>query len=90
MTLAPTWTCHGPRSEAGDKDTRVANAFGKYEDMKAGQRIKTTIGRIIFNDSFPEDYPFLNYQMNKKESVVWSRTSRTVIRWPTCRRSWTA
>ena len=49
------------------KDTRVANAFGKYEDMKAGQRIHTTIGRIIFNDSFPEDYPFLNYQMNKKE-----------------------
>ena len=49
------------------KDTRVANAFGKFEDMKAGQRIKTTIGRIIFNDSFPEDYPFLNYQMNKKE-----------------------
>ena len=49
------------------KDTRVANAFGKFEDMKAGQRIQTTIGRIIFNDSFPEDYPFLNYQMNKKE-----------------------
>ena len=49
------------------KDTRVANAFGKFEDMKAGQRIHTTIGRIIFNDSFPEDYPFLNYQMNKKE-----------------------
>ena len=49
------------------KDTKVASAFGKFEDCKAGQRIQTTIGRIIFNDSFPEDYPFLNYQMNKKE-----------------------
>ena len=49
------------------RDTQVATAFGVYEDCKAGQRISTTIGRIIFNDSFPEDYPFLNYQMNKKE-----------------------
>ena len=72
------------------KDTRVANAFGKFEDMKAGQRIHTTIGRIIFNDSFPEDYPFLNYQMNKKEigRLVEDVTNR--YPWPTCRRSWTA
>ncbi len=48
-------------------DTQVATAFGQYDDCKAGDRICTTIGRIIFNDSFPEDYPFLNYQMNKKE-----------------------
>ena len=48
-------------------DTQVATAFGQYENCKAGDRICTTIGRIIFNDSFPEDYPFLNYQMNKKE-----------------------
>ncbi len=49
------------------RDTQVSSSFGVYEDCKAGQRIDTTIGRIIFNDSFPEDYPFLNYQMNKKE-----------------------
>ncbi len=48
-------------------DTQVATAFGQYDNCKAGDRICTTIGRIIFNDSFPEDYPFLNYQMNKKE-----------------------
>ncbi len=48
-------------------DTQVAEAYGEYRDCKAGERICTTIGRIIFNDSFPEDYPFLNYQMNKKE-----------------------
>ncbi len=49
------------------RDTQVASAFNEFEECKAGQRIDTTIGRIIFNDSFPEDYPFLNYQMNKKE-----------------------
>jgi DNA-directed RNA polymerase subunit beta' len=49
------------------RDTQVASAFNQFEEFKAGQRIDTTIGRIIFNDSFPEDYPFLNYQMNKKE-----------------------
>ena len=50
-----------------DKDTKVATAFGEFEDRKAGERIETTVGRIIFNDVLPEDYPFLNYEMNKKE-----------------------
>ena len=49
------------------KDTQVATAFGVFEEHKAGERIDTTIGRIIFNEVFPDDYPFLNYQMNKKE-----------------------
>ena len=49
------------------KDTQVATAFHTYEDHKAGTRLETTIGRIIFNNVFPDDYPFMNYQMNKKE-----------------------
>ena len=49
------------------KDTQVATAFHTYEEHKAGTRLETTIGRIIFNDVFPDDYPFMNYQMNKKE-----------------------
>ena len=49
------------------KDTQVATAFHTYEEHKAGTRLETTIGRIIFNNVFPEDYPFMNYQMNKKE-----------------------
>ena len=49
------------------KDTQVATAFHTYEEHKAGTRLQTTIGRIIFNDVFPDDYPFMNYQMNKKE-----------------------
>ncbi len=49
------------------KDTQVATAFHIYEEHKAGTRLETTIGRIIFNNVFPDDYPFMNYQMNKKE-----------------------
>ena len=49
------------------KDTQVATAFHTYEERKAGTRLETTIGRIIFNNVFPDDYPFMNYQMNKKE-----------------------
>jgi DNA-directed RNA polymerase subunit beta' len=46
---------------------QVASAYQVYEDHKAGDRIETTVGRIIFNDVLPSDYPFLNYEMNKKE-----------------------
>ncbi len=49
------------------RDARIATAFGEFEDHKAGERIETTVGRIIFNDVLPDDYPFLNYEMNKKE-----------------------
>ena len=49
------------------RDTQVATAFHTYEEHKAGTRLETTIGRIIFNNVFPDDYPFMNYQMNKKE-----------------------
>ncbi len=49
------------------RDTRVATAFGKFEDHAAGERIQTTVGRIVFNNVLPDDYPFLNYEMNKKE-----------------------
>ena len=31
------------------KDTLVATAFGKFDERKAGSRLQTTIGRIIFN-----------------------------------------
>jgi DNA-directed RNA polymerase subunit beta' len=43
------------RSGKGDK--------GKKE--KAGSRIKTTVGRIMFNRSLPDDYAFINYTLDK-------------------------
>ena len=49
------------------RDSKVATAFEVFEDHKAGERIETTVGRIIFNSVLPDDYPYLNYEMNKKE-----------------------
>ncbi len=53
-----------------NKDTLVADAREQYTEHKAGARIETTIGRITFNNVLPEDYPFLNYEMNKSE-ISW-------------------
>ncbi len=33
------------------------------------EKIKTTIGRIIFNDNLPEGHPFINKSIDKKEMV---------------------
>ena len=49
------------------RDTKVASAFGVFEDKKAGERIETSVGRITFNSVLPNDYPYLNYEMNKSE-----------------------
>ena len=49
------------------RDCLVATKYGEFEEHKAGQRIKTTIGRMIFNEILPSDYEYLNYEMNKKE-----------------------
>ena len=49
------------------RDTKVASAYGVYENRAAGERIETSIGRMIFNNVLPEDYPYLNYEMNKSE-----------------------
>ena len=49
------------------KDTTVATAYGKFEEYKKGQRLQTSVGRITFNRVLPDDYEFLNYEMNKKE-----------------------
>jgi DNA-directed RNA polymerase subunit beta' len=55
----------------------VDRAIGAYEGKEAGLRenifarvgenvIKTTIGRLIFNQILPEGYAFVNEQLNKK------------------------
>ncbi len=49
------------------KDTEVAFAYNRFEMHKKGERIETTIGRITFNNVLPDDYPYLNYEMNKKQ-----------------------
>ncbi|MDR3037063.1 MAG: DNA-directed RNA polymerase subunit beta' [Coriobacteriales bacterium] len=48
-------------------DTIVETSYGVTEEQVAGSRIETTIGRITFNNVLPDDHPFVNYEMNKKE-----------------------
>ena len=37
----------------------------KYSEMK-GEPFETTVGRILFNDVLPADYPFVNSEINRK------------------------
>ena len=53
-------------------DCNVAEDPDTLVPHKKGDRIQTTIGRIIFNSILPMDYEFLNYEMNK------SRVTRLV------------
>ncbi len=58
-----------------DKDTieqyieedENGNKEHKLLEHKAGERLETTIGRIIFNSVLPDDYQFINHGMNKDE-----------------------
>ncbi|MCG9480071.1 MAG: DNA-directed RNA polymerase subunit beta' [Actinomycetia bacterium] len=34
-----------------------------------GKRVKTTLGRVIFNDLLPDDYRFVNKEVDKKELI---------------------
>ncbi|MDR3052888.1 MAG: DNA-directed RNA polymerase subunit beta', partial [Coriobacteriales bacterium] len=49
------------------QDTRIETSYGSFEDYRAGQRIETTVGRITFNAVLPDNHPFVNFEMNKKE-----------------------
>lgn len=40
----------------------------KYSEF-AGKVFETTIGRVLFNGILPDDYPFLNTEINKKKMV---------------------
>ncbi|MDR1016952.1 MAG: DNA-directed RNA polymerase subunit beta' [Coriobacteriales bacterium] len=53
-------------------DTAIANGRGdngRYtvEEHKAGERIETTVGRILFNSVLPADHEFINYPLKKSE-----------------------
>ncbi len=45
------------------------NEEGKLETelYKAGRRLKTTVGRAIFNSILPKEHSYLNYVLDKKE-----------------------
>ncbi|MDO5329128.1 MAG: DNA-directed RNA polymerase subunit beta' [Coriobacteriia bacterium] len=48
------------------RDTVVVEEDKTYK-KKAGDHIKTSAGRIIFNDVLPNEHEFLNYSMNKSK-----------------------
>ncbi len=61
---------HQPIQVRLKRDTVVWDKFGhadSAEAHKAGERIVTTVGRIILNGVFPRDYPFINFQIKKKD-----------------------
>jgi DNA-directed RNA polymerase subunit beta' len=48
------------------EDLVEEGSSGEFVDRKAGERIETTIGRIEFNRSLPDDYHFINREIDKK------------------------
>ncbi len=41
-------------------------APGQLAERKSGERLTTTVGRITFNRSLPDDYPYVNHEVDKK------------------------
>ena len=53
------------------KDIKVADVKdGASVEYKAGSRIETTVGRVMFNRSLPDDYPYINYALDKGAIAV--------------------
>ncbi len=50
------------------RDSQIASSFTQMEEKKAGERIETTVGRIIFNGILPDDYPYLNFEKKKQDN----------------------
>ncbi|MCK1795426.1 DNA-directed RNA polymerase subunit beta' [Streptomyces sp. XM4193] len=46
-----------PAAEDGEPDWQIGSGF----------RIRTTLGRALFNELLPEDYPFIDYTVGKKQ-----------------------
>ena len=49
------------------RDMMVVSSYGQAKECKAGERIETSAGRVIINNVLPDDYPFLNYELDKTE-----------------------
>jgi DNA-directed RNA polymerase subunit beta' len=54
------------------KDAAPPAGFAAPEGWEPGQhfRLSTTLGRCLFNESLPDDYPFVNYEVGKKQLSV--------------------
>ncbi|MCD0450266.1 DNA-directed RNA polymerase subunit beta' [Actinocorallia sp. API 0066] len=54
------------------KDVVPPRGWVAPEGYEAGQpyRLETTLGRALFNETLPPDYPFVNYEVGKKQLSV--------------------
>lgn len=51
-------------------DCGNVSLHAKVEVRQNGEKTEATIGRILFNDVLPDDYPFLNVTVGKKEMGI--------------------
>jgi len=56
------------QSKVKIKLSDIVPPLGEGEDWEEGQSLilETTLGRSIFNDTLPADYPYVNYEVGKK------------------------
>src|ERR1022692_667277 len=54
------------------RDVAPPITFTPPDDWAPGQqfRLPTTLGRCLFNETLPDDYPFVNYEVGKKQLSV--------------------
>ncbi|MEE8715653.1 MAG: DNA-directed RNA polymerase subunit beta' [Coriobacteriales bacterium] len=53
-----------------DRDLVVWDKLGHVDEAGVhhkGERLLTTVGRMILNAALPDDYPYLNFQLKKKD-----------------------
>ena len=48
-------------------DSGVVNLRAKIKVRMENQFIETTVGRVLFNNAFPREYPFINEEINSKK-----------------------
>ena len=62
------------------RDVAPPAGFDTPEGWTPGQplRLTTTLGRTLFNEALPRDYPFVNYEVSKKQlSVIVNELAET-------------
>ena len=67
-TTRASWTCR-PRSRSGCWTSRPPRGYETPEGWEPGQplRLETTLGRCLLNETLPTDYPFVNFEVGKKQ-----------------------
>jgi DNA-directed RNA polymerase subunit beta' len=65
---------------AVDTDSIVLKRFGPNGEAARSVLVETTLGRLLFNEAFPEDFPFHNAPVKKRDLT--ELASKLVERYP--------